>query len=113
MNKLLGTTIIILVIVCGYQYSLLAATNDRLNIVNGIAKDAMAASLQQSLISVELLKTKEKEFVIEFLSEQASTEYRNVINYPYTPQNGDTFMVKKALENYLRHFSGGTSEKSL
>jgi len=80
MNKLLCSIVIVLVIACGYQYTLLSDASERLDVAHGIAKDAMAASLQQSLLSIELLQIKDKEFVIGVLTEQALTEYKNVIN---------------------------------
>ena len=102
-----------LLIVCGYQYTQVNDANERLNSVHGIAKDAMAASLQETVLSIELLQLKDKEFVIGFLTDQAHAQYRNVINYPKALNNSHTVMVQEALKNYTQHFSGASSETGL
>jgi len=107
MNKLLCSIVIVLVIECGYQYTLLSDASERLDIAHDIAKDTMAASLQQGLLSIELLQIQDKEFVNGVLTEQAHAEYKNVIKPTYSLQSGDTVMVKRALDNYSNFFSGG------
>jgi hypothetical protein len=73
----------------------------------------MASALQETLLSIELLQIKDKEFVIGFLTDQAHAQYRNVVDYPKALNNSQTVMVEKALKNYTEHFSGKSSETSL